>query len=107
MDSDQINIFGFMDSFNFEENVFVFQFFNVFVSGSPKIKRIRIRRDIGISRFNGLSSFGIPHLVLPLPNRCQLTLLRIPGVNFDPRGNHQGQKLGLIRHVNRTSATRT
>ncbi len=54
-----MNGYGFMDSFNFEKNVLdnlVYldsSFFNVFVFGGPKIKSIRILRDIDISHING------------------------------------------------------
>ncbi len=41
----------FDNSFNFgKKNVFVFQFFNVFVFGSPKIKSIQIVGDTDISQ---------------------------------------------------------
>ena len=56
MDSDQVNIFSTCQDkkklivFNFEKkNVFIFQ--NVFALSGPKIKRIRIQRDMNISQY--------------------------------------------------------
>ncbi len=45
-----MEIIGFPDSFNFEKMYSDSSFFNVFGFGGPKIKRIRIRRDIDISQ---------------------------------------------------------
>ena len=56
-----LEIIGFMDSFNFEKMYSYSIFFNVFVFGSPKIKSIRIRGDIGISQYH--DNFAIYHVV--------------------------------------------
>ena len=48
MDSDQN---GFTDSFNFEKMYSYSSCFNIFGFAGPKIKSIRIRRDIDISQF--------------------------------------------------------
>ena len=49
---------GFTDSFNFEKKMYSdSSIFNAFGFGGPKIKRIRIRRDIDISK-NGTAEMG-------------------------------------------------
>ncbi len=50
MYSQHVRISRFTDSFNFEKMYSYSSFFNVFVFGGPKMKRIRILRDIDISQ---------------------------------------------------------
>ncbi len=53
-----LEIIGFMDSFNSKKMYSYSSFFNVFVLGSPKIKSIRIRRDINICQISHLERDG-------------------------------------------------